>query len=251
MIKYSFVLCVNKKCEYLGRAIESVLNQEYKDFEFIIVANNCDEELYSYLLSFNDHRIKLFRTAIGQLSFNLNYAINLAQGDYIVRMDADDISLPNRLLIIEKNIEKMQDFDVVCFKANIINENDEFVRKTPDIGREIVINDLLIGNPVIHPSTVLKKEALLKCRGYLGGFQSEDYELWLRMVLSHKCRIAHLNETVINYRIHSQQSRGNMLPLCEVNSYFFKLFLISPSRKLFKAMAVNFSRYLKFRLCKK
>ncbi|PML99410.1 hypothetical protein BCT63_20580 [Vibrio kanaloae] len=250
-MKYSFVLCVNKKCEYLGRAIESVLTQEYRDFEFIIVANNCDDELFSYLSFFKDERIRLFRTKIGQLSFNLNYAINLARGDYIVRMDADDISLPNRLLIIEKNIEQMQDFDVICFKANIIDETDEFIRKSPNIGREIIIDDFLRSNPVIHPSVVLKKDALLKCRGYLGGFQSEDYELWLRMVLSHQFRIVHINETVINYRIHSQQSRGNMLPLCEVNGYFYRNFLISPSLKIFKAMLLNFSRYLKFILCKK
>ena len=97
-LNYTFLMCVNKLTPFVGEAVESVLGQTDPGFEFIIVANNCNEDLWSFLKKIDDPRIKLYRTNIGQLSFNLNYGLNLAKEGYILRIDADDIALPDRLV---------------------------------------------------------------------------------------------------------------------------------------------------------
>ena len=220
---FSVVLCVHEDNPYLDRAINSILEQEYdKKFEFIIVANNCSNELFEKLKQYKDRRIKLYRTVIGQLSFNLNYAINKAIGEYIIRMDSDDISLPERLTICEKYIDKA---DVIAFSANIIDEDnnivDERILSSSNFSKK-----LMVKNPIIHPAVMIKKTAIIKARGYLGGFQSEDYDLWLRMD-KQKATFLLVKEKVLNYRISSIQSKGSLLPYCEVSGYFIRDFLLT------------------------
>ena len=92
-LNYTFLMCVHKLTPFVGEAVASVLGQTDPDFEFIIVANNCGEDLWCFLNEFDDRRIQLYRTRIGQLSFNLNYGLNLAKEGDILRIDADDIAL--------------------------------------------------------------------------------------------------------------------------------------------------------------
>ncbi len=236
---FSVVLCVNKKIPFLADAINSILNQKYSgSFELIVVANNCDDKLYEYLKEFNDSRVKLYRTKIGQLSFNLNYALNLACGEYIIRMDADDTSLPNRLEITEKFILEHNP-DVVGFLANYINEDGVVIGETNDYSQKNIRNLLLIKNPFVHPTVAMKKDTLLLVGGYLGGRQSEDYDLWIRLAkLKNTCfMISPLK--VLNYRVTAEQSRGNILPYCEVSSYFLREFLISWHPKYLFAMLLT------------
>lgn len=233
---FSVILCVNKKIPFLGCAIKSILEQNYSQkFEFIIVANNCNDELYDYLESFNDNRIKLFRTNIGQLSFNLNYAVNLSSGDYIIRMDADDVSLPNRLEITQKAILDFQP-DVIGFSADFINEKGEIIGVSKDFSNRDVKRLLLFRNPFIHPTVAIKKELLLSISGYFGGRQSEDYDLWIRMAKLDNIRFIISQMKVLSYRITDGQSRGNTLPYCEVSSYFLREFLLSWHPKYFFAL---------------
>lgn len=229
---------MNKNIPYLKDAILSVINQNYSnEFEFIIVANNCEDELYEYLKTFKDSRIRLFRTQIGQLSFNLNYALNLSYGEYIIRMDADDISLPMRLAETEKEILLAQP-DVLGFSANYINEQGKVIGQTPDYSSKNLRTLLLMKNPFVHPTVAIKKKILLSIGGYLGGRQSEDYDLWIRL-----SKISGVNFTispikVLEYRINEEQSRGNVLPYCEVSSYFLREFLISWNPKYLCAMLI-------------
>ena len=103
--KVSVVMCVHNGERYLYEALESVLNQTFEDFEFIIVddasADNTPAILKEYAAQ--DGRIRLMRNAhnLG-LTRSLNKALRLAKGEYIARQDADDISLPQRL---EKQVE--------------------------------------------------------------------------------------------------------------------------------------------------
>ena len=236
---FSVVLCVNKKIAFLGDAITSVLNQNYeKDFEFIIIANNCNDELYEYLLSINDPRIKLFRTKIGQLSFNLNYAVNIACGKYIVRMDADDISLPNRLVETEKVVLEYCP-DVVGFSATYINEFDMVIGESKDYSRENIIKLMMKKNPFIHPTVAINKKSLISVGGYLGGTQSEDYDLWIRLSKVSGINFIISPIKVLKYRITAEQSRGNVLPYCEVSSYFLREFLISWNPRYLFALLIS------------
>ncbi|PSU50913.1 glycosyl transferase family 2 [Photobacterium frigidiphilum] len=223
---FSVILCVNEDNPFLDKAINSILVQDYDEFEFIIVANNCTDELYEKLkLSTKDKRIRLFRTIIGQLSFNLNFAINLSKGDYIIRMDSDDVSLPNRLskcndLVIHK-------YDIVGFSVDLINEKDEIIGEQCLSGNKL--SNIMYKNPFVHPATMIKRSFLVSCKGYLGGFQSEDYDLWIRAYRKGGVRTHFSEEKVLNYRIRDGQSRGNLLPYCEVASYFYRELLLHPN----------------------
>ena len=82
---FSVLMCCNRDDGFLDEALQSVLKQTYEDFEFLIILNNCSDELYKKILNVDDPRIVVHRTKIGQLSFNLNYGINLASRAYIDR----------------------------------------------------------------------------------------------------------------------------------------------------------------------
>jgi glycosyltransferase involved in cell wall biosynthesis len=227
---------VNKNIPYLKAAVESILRQKYNDnFEFIIVANNCDDQLYEFLGTFSDDRIKLFRTKIGQLSFNLNYAVNVASGEYIVRMDADDISLDNRLAITEEIVLKSRP-DVVGFSATYINNEDVIVGESKDYSEGNIKRILMKKNPFIHPTVAINKDTLLSVGGYLGGRQSEDYDLWIRLSKVSGINFIISPIKVLKYRMTEEQSKGSVLPYCEVSSYFLREFLISWKSKYLFAM---------------
>ncbi|MCS0350762.1 glycosyltransferase [Vibrio ordalii] len=243
---FSIVLCVNKDNYYLDQAIESVLFQSFEKFELIIVANNCTDELYIKLkkISETDMRIKLFRTFIGQLCFNLNYAINEAQYEHIVRMDADDVCYPNRLDIIN-TIIKRHDADIYCFSYEIINEDGFTIDKVFFPDGAINSKKLFFKNTICHPTVVFKRSSILKLRGYSGGFQSEDLDLWFRAIRD-GMTIFSSSKITLKYRIHTQQSRGNVLPYCEVSGYILRELLLNFSFIKFFALFFSlFKRYLR------
>lgn len=239
---FSVVLCVNKKNPFLKNAIDSVLEQEYNsDFEFIIVANNCNDDLFDFLEKFDDERIVLLRTKIGQLSFNLNYAVNLALGEYIIRMDADDISLRNRLIVTEKII--LENYpDVVGFSATLIDEDDAIIGESKDYSNVNFRKKLMLCNPLIHPTVAINKESLLSVGGYLGGRQSEDYDLWIRLAKEKNINFIISPIKVLKYRISNDQSKGNVLPYCEVSAYFLREFLVSWNFRYLLAMLVSIGK---------
>lgn len=239
-------MCVNKDHDFLEAAIDSVLQQDYiNNFEFVIVANNCEDELYAKLNSYEDSRIKLFRTCIGQLCFNLNYAIDKSVGDYIIRMDSDDICLPQRLSITEDAILSNPGYEIFAFSANNI---DDLGVKTGETisGLNIKKDTIFFKNTIIHPSVAIKRSLILKHGGYSGGFQSEDYDLWLRLKRANSFMVKYSGVKVLNYRIHESQSRGNFLPYAEAASYLLREFLITKRKKsLLGCIYFSIKRYIK------
>ncbi|EJX7572524.1 glycosyltransferase [Vibrio cholerae] len=234
---FSILLCVNKDNEFLEDAIESVLSQDYTNFEFIIVANNCTDQLFEKLASFSDSRIKLFRTSIGQLSFNLNFGIEHSRFQYIVRMDSDDVCYPDRLSNIKKVIES-EDSDFYCFSYDMIDEYGRLISRIQLSDGFYDLSKSFLRHQVCHPTVVLKKSSILKIRGYSGGFQSEDYDLWLRA--SRMNFTMYMSSFVtLKYRLHESQSRGNVLPYCEVSSYILREMLLEFSFYKFFALFIS------------
>ncbi len=219
---FSVLMCCNRDDGFLDEAIKSILNQSYKEFEFIIVLNNCNDDLFEKISFINDQRIKLFRNRIGQLSFNLNFGIENAVGDYIVRMDSDDISYPNRLENLRNIIIKNKEIDIIAGSADIIDESGQIIG-------ESILNEKLkwrslvkYKNPFIHPATAIKRDFLIAIRGYLGGFQSEDYDLWIRAANNEKTKVLISSDKYIKYRINKNQARRNILGYAEVAGFFLR-----------------------------
>ena len=114
---------------YLEDAVQSILDQTYKNFEFIIIDDGSVDNSLAILESFKDNRIKLVKKKnnTGYTSL-LNESINYAKYDYLARMDSDDVSNKDRLLKQFKFLEKNKDYSVVGSNIRLINTKGEFIR---------------------------------------------------------------------------------------------------------------------------
>lgn len=205
----SVVLAVNRDDGFLKTAIESVLTQSMASLELLIVANNCSDELWINLQreAVMDARVRLLRTPLGQLPYNLNVGLQHARGEFIARMDADDIALPQRL---ERQLCFLRDnpaISVVGGNYQIIDEHDKVVdRPVPlQLDPEKIYKQLPFESCMAHPSVMMRRADVLKVGGYAYGLFAEDWDLWLRMRRA-GMRFANLPDLVLRYRIHSGQS---------------------------------------------
>lgn len=216
-------MCVNRYSVHLRAAIESVLAQSCGDFLFYVIANDCDDELWSFLHGFKDNRLRLHRTSVGQLAFNLNYGLNLIGDGYALRIDADDLCLPDRLKLTRDGLEALGYPDVLGGEAIVVNEVGHEIgyQQVPHSNRKIR-SKLWRSCPMIHPTCALNVQSVIQLRGYLGGFMSEDYDLWIRAARKVDFRFANLECPLIKYRISPGQSRGRPLGYSEVAGHMLR-----------------------------
>ena len=154
----------NTPVDMLTEAVNSILNQTYSNFEFIIVDDCSTNESYNYLKTISDSRIILIRNESNLgVTKSLNIALSHARGKYIARMDSDDISLSNRL---EKQFLFMEEFPeiVVCgtYAREIGDGDNNRYRKIPT--QKIYQCSVLFGNiyGLIHPSAFFRASILKK-----------------------------------------------------------------------------------------
>ncbi|MDY4524138.1 MAG: glycosyltransferase [Treponema sp.] len=199
--------CYNAE-KYVELAVRSIMNQTYKNLE-ILCCDDCSTDVTFLILqklADEDSRIKLIKNETNQkIVKTLNKLIALANGKYIARMDADDISLPKRIEEQVKVLEKNNNRIVMC-GCNVIHidESGRKIAKTilPVTKKQIQVMKSF-RTPFYHPSVMIKA-AVLKQYKYLREFQyAEDYELWLRIL--HNYEAVNLRKRLLKYRIHSQQ----------------------------------------------
>lgn len=223
-------MCINRDQPWLDEAIGSVLRQDDYDFEFLIAANACSDALWEKLEYYakGDCRIRLFRSAIGQLAFNLNLLADHSTSDYLVRMDADDICEPCRLKILRRALVECP-VDILGSAAYLIDSEGKLVgyMAFPESNSEI-LRALITRTVFCHPTVVLRRQFLLEMRGYLGGFASEDTDLWLRARRA-GARMRNLQEPLLRYRVHAEQSIGSSMGYAEVAAHWLREFLLFPS----------------------
>lgn len=218
----------NEPLEWIQKSIDSILNQSYSNFEYIIVCDNpLRIELLNFLKNLKDPRIKVIynKKNLG-LAKSLNLAFEHSSGTYIARMDADDIAYIDRF---EKQLELMesnQGLDFISGNVDIIDERDHIIQKAQ--GVEYKNNDLkeilTIANVFVHPTFFLKREIFIKIGGYREFPASEDYDFVLR-ALSLKINMLHSNQTLLMYRMRrNSMTLGNSLisQICAV--YIRKLY---------------------------
>lgn len=228
----SVILCVHRSNPWLAAAIDSILQQSDSDFEFLIAANACTDALWQELqvLTGHDARVRLFRSAIGQLTFNLNLLADQARGDYLVRMDADDVSEPQRLQQLRAALAQAKTpLDILGSAALLIDENDQLIGRMAFPQTTTEIRRALKSRTVFcHPAVAIRREFLYRMRGYLGGFCSEDSELWLRAVQA-GARMANLPTPLLRYRVHGQQVTTTGTGYAEMAGHWLRLLLMRPS----------------------
>ncbi len=191
MPKVSVIMAVYNGEKYLREAIESILSQTFKDFEFIIVDDGSTDRTPDILKEYEkkDDRVKIITNSknIG-LTKSLNKAIKIAKGEYIARQDADDISLPERL---EKQVEfmdKNRDIGLVGAFYYEIGENGSIVSKKILPTKDTYLKKILIKyNPFFHSSIIIRRKVFSKVGLYDEKFKkAQDYELWFRVARFYK-----------------------------------------------------------------
>ena len=194
--------------DYLSQAIDSVLNQTFLNWELIII-NDCSTDKTGEILSkyaVRDERIKVHTNEVNlRLPSSLNKALNLAQGKYIARMDADDICLPNRLQEQYNFMEKNK--DIALSSCKFMTLKNKTISSGGCGGKcnfESIKALLLVTNPILHPGIIAKAE-IIKRLGYNEKFTcSEDMQLWTRFVLNGE-KVEILPEYLMIYRLHDKQ----------------------------------------------
>ena len=212
----SVIMSTYKEDEKLLReSIESILNQTYKDFEYIIILDYPDNDVHKSVIeeyALKDDRIHFYINEKNMgLTDSLNRGLSLCHGEYIARMDADDISLPDRLERQMKYLEKNH-YDLIGGITEMINENGTLlysIKSVPTDPKKIN-KALRYSQCIAHPTWLGKKEVFEKNAGYRHMPLCEDYDFTLRAVLNGFV-ISNLNEAVLKYRMTSNSiSRSNL-----------------------------------------
>lgn len=170
-----------KTIEY---CIESILAQTYSNWEFIICDDCSTDETFSILKKYEekDARFKILHNEKNsRLAASLNHCLSVAKGKYVARMDADDVSLPERLAKQVEYLETHSNVDVVGCARIIFDENGERGIRS---GKEVPAKeDLLTDSPFAHPTIMMKKSVYDALGGYTVSEQTmraEDLDLWFR-----------------------------------------------------------------------
>jgi glycosyltransferase involved in cell wall biosynthesis len=201
--KISVVMSVYNGEKYLREAIESILNQTFKDFEFVIVDDRSTDKTSEIINEYfqKDNRIKVIKNDRNMgLTRSLNKAINQSSGNYIARMDADDIAIKERL---EKQVDFMERNPDVVLLGTAFYEIDEYGKELsrkffPTTDRDI--RKILIKyNPFCHASVVMRHSAFDKIGLYDESIlKTQDYDLWFRLASVGK--VANLSEILMKRR---------------------------------------------------
>lgn len=212
----SVIMSTYKEDERLLReSIESILNQTYRDFEYIIILDYPDNVVHKSVIeeyALKDDRIHFYINEKNMgLTDSLNRGLSLCHGEYIARMDADDISLPDRLERQMEYLEKNH-YDLIGGITEMINENGSLlysIKSVPTDPKKIN-KALRYSQCIAHPTWLGRKEVFEKNAGYRHMPLCEDYDFTLRAVLNGFV-ISNLNEAVLKYRMTSNSiSRSNL-----------------------------------------
>ena len=190
--------------KYLPEAIESILKQSFKDFEFIIVDDCSTDNSWDIIEEYakKDSRVRAYRNYVNSgVSKTLNNGLDKCSGELIARMDSDDISFKTRF---EEQLKLIDvGFDVVGSGIELINSNGKKIglrKYSNEIDKVIRIE-----SPLAHPSVMFKRELIEKYGKYENNFPvSQDYDLWLRFY-SNGAKIINSSKVLLKYRIHKTQ----------------------------------------------
>lgn len=202
--KVSVIMSTYKTPEvFLKESIKSILNQTYKNIEFVIVCDG-DKEEYNNIKKIKDKRIKVILNETNKgLPYSLNLAIKNSTGDYIARMDSDDIAIKDRIEKQVKFLEKNKNIGVCGTEIMLFGvkagKKVVYLKGIDEIKIQILYKSTLI-----HPTVMVRKEVYEKFKYNEKFTYAQDFELWSRV--SEEYDIAVLPIIGLKYRIHNKQA---------------------------------------------
>ncbi|MFD1466071.1 glycosyltransferase [Lapidilactobacillus mulanensis] len=229
----------------ITESIDSILGQSYKDFELVIVLDNpkaCNlkELLTDYAAT--DKRVKLIvNIKNAGLAQSMNIGAKYCSGEYIVRMDADDVCDLNRLQVLSDEINEHRNADVFYSRFRTITPSGELLKESPPIPTdEKKLKKILTKykNIICHPTVAVKSSSLKKVGGYSNLRIVEDYELWLAM-LRQGFVFYGIDQTLVDVRLH----KNSMTTSNYYKSYLALEYIKTQSNKNSRVSNQDFSRY--------
>jgi len=191
--------------KYLKQSIASILNQTFRDFEFLIIEDASTDKSAELIKTFKDRRIKVLinKKNLG-ISSSLNKGLKIAKGEYIARMDADDISLPRRLEKQVKFMDRNPDVGICGSWVKLFGKG-KGVLKYPSDSKQLKV-DLLFFDTIMHPTVILRKKMFQKfnLRYNAKNRCLEDYELFA--AASRYFPLSNIKEVLLRHRAHSLQA---------------------------------------------
>jgi glycosyltransferase involved in cell wall biosynthesis len=232
--------CYNSS-KYLKKAIDSILNQTLKDFEFIIVDDGSTDTTKNIIESYNDPKIKYVYKENGGIGSALKLGCALARGKYIARMDSDDICFADRFQKQVDFLESNDKYILVSSAVIYIDDQSKILGRSFPYQNDAEIKEILIyDSPIAHPAVVFLREAYNKTGGYIELVISEEFYLWnlmkrfgrfynlcvpllyyrvLYTSLSHT--LSHDFHSFVNREVYrlSCQDRVTLQDICDINAY--------------------------------
>lgn len=250
-VKISIVMSTyNETIDELKKAIDSMLNQTFKEFEFIIVLDNPKNEEHINTIKKYTQKDKRIKFLINEknmgLAASLNKGIDVAQSQYIARMDADDISMPERLEKEFTFLENNADIDIISTNKIDIDENDDIINIPSNLPTkdEEIKKILKITSIITHSGAMFRKEKVEKIGKYRLFPASQDYDLWLRASY-YKLKFAIIDEQLVKYRIRRNNiSNTNPLKQYLLKEYIQKLYKERLKKGEDEFSLENLQRYL-------
>ncbi|WP_373598493.1 glycosyltransferase [Paraclostridium bifermentans] len=205
--KVSVIMGVyNEKEEWVKKSIESIINQTYKNIEFIVILDNPQNKELSKLITKYANVDKRIRFYINEINLGLiktlNKAIDLSEGEYIARMDADDISEKERIAKQVEFLEQNKDYSLVGAKLSYIDEVGKeinIIDKRP-IEYKSIVEYCKYDNAFAHPTLMYKRDDIIRIGKYKNAEYAEDYDLILRFIVDGK-KVCNIDERLLKYRI--------------------------------------------------
>ena len=208
----SIVIPTYNHAKFISKALKSVIDQTYKNWEAIIIDNESVDETYKLINNFNDSRIKYFKISNdGVIAKSRNLGIKEAKGDWVAFLDSDDWWTKDKLEVCFSKITK--DVDFIYHAHEYVNKSKSFFKKKIIKGRQLkkpILNDLLIGtitkgSQISNSSVIVRKNVLIK----IGGLNenkilvgSDDYDTWLR-IAQITDQFLYINKKLSFYLVHN------------------------------------------------
>ena len=210
--KVCVILPINNYSKYMDDAINSILNQTYDNIEIVVIIEKTKDQkkIKNHIVKkYKNKNIVLLLNKINLgLARSLNKGLNYSNGEFVARMDIDDISISDRIERQVNYLKKHKD-------VGILGSNAEYFGKitgpwfSDDFNCEKIKVDLLIGNPICHPTIIIRKSIIDKYRlKYNKNYISEDYELWCT-ALTKGIKIELMKDILLYYRKSDENITSN------------------------------------------
>lgn len=201
----SIVMSVYNGEKFISKAIESVLNQTYSNFEFIILDDGSFDNSLNIIQEYSkrDSRIRIISKKNTGLTKSLNIGLNLACGQYIARIDSDDVWEKSKLAKQVQFLESYSNYALIGSAYNEIDENDIIIKHNQTVlltTTDSQIKERIVYcNPFLHSAVLFRTEVLQSIGGYNEDFKyTQDYELWIRIMSKYK--VANLSDILVSRR---------------------------------------------------